>query len=210
MKTNWLGSLVVPWKKEHPLNHFRFYCAVLILSIGTIYLENAIAQRNLPLQPSPLFSGGKPEAVTLLQQTQENSSPLSSEIYQFSFKDEKPTETTLGFPIYPATQYLTSYEAGYGQRYFLFGTNADFQEIVRYYSLVLDERGRKVFDFPPTHIFEIGRFREESMAFPPSVTIKDYTWNDSKGYLNPTLGAQPERFRTIIQIVPTPTDQSDQ
>ena len=37
----------------------------------------------------------------------------------------------------------------------------------------------------PTHVFEIGRFREETMAFPPGVTVKDYTWNGSAGYLNP-------------------------
>lgn len=210
MKRNWFRSLVVSWKTKNLQNRLRFYCAVLILLIGTAHLEDVTAQRNLPLQLNPLFLAGKPEAFTSPQEIQESLSPLSSEISQFSLKDEKPTETTLGFPIYPATEYLTSYEAGYGQHYFLFGTNADFQEIVRYYSLVLDERGRKVFDSPPTHIFEIGRFREQSMAFPPGITIKDYTWNGSKGYLNPTLGAQPERFRTIIQIVPIPTDQNNQ
>lgn len=115
-----------------------------------------------------------------------------------------PSETQLGFPIYPTAVYLTSYDAGLGQRYYLFGTDASFREMVRYYALVLDERGNLVFDAPPTHIFEIGRFREELMAFPPGVTIKDYTWNGSAGYLNPTLGSEPARFRTIIQIVPEP------
>ena len=43
------------------------------------------------------------------------------------------------------------------------------------------------------------------MAFPPSVTIKDYTFGGSPGYPNPTPGAQPERFPTIIQIVPAPS-----
>jgi hypothetical protein len=42
------------------------------------------------------------------------------------------------------------------------------------------------------------------MAFPPSVTVKDYAWGGSAGYLNPKRGATPERFRTIIQIVPVP------
>ena len=44
--------------------------------------------------------------------------------------------------------------------------------------------------------FDIGRFREETMAFPPSVTVKDYTWGGSAGYLNPKRGAQPQRFPT--------------
>ena len=46
------------------------------------------------------------------------------------------------------------------------------------------------------------------MAFQPSVTVKDYTWNGSAGYLNPTPGAS-DRYPTIIQIVPTPLDQRD-
>jgi hypothetical protein len=53
-------------------------------------------------------------------------------------------------------------------------------------------------------MFETGRFREETMAFPPSVTVKDYTWGGSQGYLNPKRGAKPARFVTIIQIVPAP------
>ena len=53
-------------------------------------------------------------------------------------------------------------------------------------------------------MFEVGRFREESMAFPPGVTVKDYTWGGAGGYLNPKAGAQPERFPTIIQIVAVP------
>jgi len=51
-------------------------------------------------------------------------------------------------------------------------------------------------------MFEVGRFREETMAFPPGVTIKDYTWNGSPGYLNPKKNGQPARFPSIIQIVP--------
>jgi hypothetical protein len=40
------------------------------------------------------------------------------------------------------------------------------------------------------------------MAFPPGVTVKDWTWGGSQGYLNPKLGGQPTRFPTIIMIVP--------
>ncbi len=115
-----------------------------------------------------------------------------------------PTEAALGFPIYPAAQFITSYDAGRRQRYYLFGTNSDFEAMVRYYRNVLRERGNRVFDEPPTHIFEVGRFREREMAFPPSVTVKDYAWNGSEGYLNPAGGEEPARFRTIIQIVPSP------
>lgn len=116
---------------------------------------------------------------------------------------DAPTEATLGFPVYPTARFLTSYDAGRGQRYFLFGTDSNFADMVSYYRLLLDERGDRVFDEPATHIFEMGRFRESTMAFPPGVTIKDYTWNGSEGYLH-AGAAGPERYRTIIQIVPAP------
>ena len=120
---------------------------------------------------------------------------------------EAPTEATLGLPIYPNAQFITSYDAGRGQRFFLFGTTSSFQDMVSYYTVVLDERGDRVFDAPATHMFEVGRFRESEMAFPPGVTVKDYTWNGSDGYLNPT-GGEPARFNTIIQLVPAPPGQA--
>jgi hypothetical protein len=115
-----------------------------------------------------------------------------------------PTEQTLGMPIYPGAQFITSYDAGRGQRYYLFGTAASFAEIVAYYRTILKQRGELTFEAPPIHMFEVGRFREETMAFPPSVTVKDYTWGGSEGYINPKRGAQPPHFRTIIQFVPAP------
>ena len=115
-----------------------------------------------------------------------------------------PTDATLGLPIYPSAEFLSSYDAGRGQRYYLFGTNAPFAQIVDYYKTVLKQRGELVYDEPPIHMFEVGRFREELMAFPPGVTVKDYSWAGSAGYLNPKRGAEPARFRTIIQIVPAP------
>jgi hypothetical protein len=42
------------------------------------------------------------------------------------------------------------------------------------------------------------------MAFPPGVTVKDYAWGGSEGYINPKPGGQPARFRTVIQFVPAP------
>jgi hypothetical protein len=117
---------------------------------------------------------------------------------------EQPTEATLGVPIYPGADFIASFDAGRGQRYYLFGTNATFAEIVTYYKGVLKQRGELVYEEPPIHMFDVGRFREETMAFPPGVSVKDYTWGGSAGYLNPRLRAKPERYRTIIQIVPVP------
>jgi hypothetical protein len=115
-----------------------------------------------------------------------------------------PTDAMLGLPIFPSAEFIASYDAGRGQRYYLFGTNSTFTQIVEYYKTVLKQRGELVYDEPPTHMFEVGRFREETMAFPPGVTVKDYAWAGSLGYLNPKRGAEPARFRTVIQIVPSP------
>ena len=117
---------------------------------------------------------------------------------------EAPSEAALGFPVYPNATYVASYDAGRGQQYHLFGTNATFQDMVNYYSAILRERGDRVFDEPPVHMFEVGNFREETMAFPPGVTIKDYTWNGAAGYPNAVPGAEPSHYRTIVQIVPAP------
>jgi hypothetical protein len=95
-----------------------------------------------------------------------------------------------------------SYDAGRGQRYYIYGATAPFADVVMYYRTQLDERGSLVFKEPPTHMFEVGRFRDETMAFPPGVTVKDWTWGGSAGYLNPKPKGQPERFPTIVMIVP--------
>lgn len=122
-----------------------------------------------------------------------------------SLPDEPaPGEADLGVPIYPNAQFLRSYDAGRGQRFYLFGAQASFVEIVNYYRTILKQRGELVFERPGTHVFETARFREETMGFPPGVTIKDYAGTGSAGYPNPHPGGEPQRFATIIQIVPAP------
>ncbi len=120
--------------------------------------------------------------------------------------DQPPTEAYLGAPILPNAQYLGSYDAGgAGQRFFLFGTEQRFADVVAYYRTVLKQKGELVFDVPATHMFEVGRFREDQVAFPPGVTVKDYTMNGSPGLANPKFGATPAAFPTVIQIVPPAT-----
>lgn len=113
----------------------------------------------------------------------------------------QPSEEALGVPVYPGARFIATYDAGRGQKYHLFGANTDFAQIVAYYRTALKQRGELVFEVPPIHMFDVGRFREETMAFPPGVTVKDYS---PDGYLHPKPGNAPERFRTIIQIVPAP------
>jgi len=103
--------------------------------------------------------------------------------------------------IYPAAQYLESVDAGSGQSYYLYGADATFVDVVSYYRTVLKNGGREIYRTPGTHQFDLGRFDEGKMVYPPSVVIKDYSGGSSPGYLH-VSGVTEKRFRTIIQIVP--------
>jgi hypothetical protein len=128
--------------------------------------------------------------------------PSTSTAASGSRSEAAPTEATLGVTIFPNAQFITSYDAGRGQRYYLFGTTASFVDLVNYYRTTLKQRGELVYEVPATHEFDVGRFNEDTMAFPPGVTIKDFQSDVSPGYPNPKPGGQPARFPTIIQIVP--------
>jgi hypothetical protein len=120
-----------------------------------------------------------------------------------------PTEASLGVKFFPGAEYLGSFDAGRGQRLYLFGTNAAFAEVVAFYKQQL--RGSsELFKEPAMQQFDIpgAKFQKESMAFPPSVTVKDYTWTGVTGGLTEGYlfvdGATEKRFKTVVQIVPAP------
>jgi hypothetical protein len=167
-----------------------------VLIIGAMVLTVALCA-VLAQSPQPFPKVGPPSAPPATQTPGKPAPPVAT-----LADPAAPSEATLGAPVYPGAEFLTSYDAGQGQRYYLYGTNAGFVEIVNYYRTVLKQKGELVYEAPGVHQFDIGRFREETMAFPPSVTVKDYTWGGSAGYLNPKRGRQPARFKTIIQIVP--------
>jgi hypothetical protein len=115
-----------------------------------------------------------------------------------------PATCQAGAPVLAGARYLAAYDAGMGQTYCLYGSTQAFADVVNYYRTVLKDRGELVFDAPATHMFEVGRFKESDVAFPPGVTVKDYTFGGSPGYMNPTPGGAPAFFPTIIQVVPPP------
>jgi hypothetical protein len=118
-------------------------------------------------------------------------------------KEQPPTEAALGVPVMPNAAFLGSYDAGgAGQRFYLFGTTASFADVVLYYRTVLKQKGELVFESPATHMFDVGKFRDDQVAFPPGVTVKDYTEGGAVGLANPKPGATPSAFPTVIQIVP--------
>jgi hypothetical protein len=116
--------------------------------------------------------------------------------------DAAPTEALLGVPIYPGAQFIASYDAGRGQRYYIFGSAAPFVDLVTFYRTVLKQKGELVYEVPATHEFDVGKYNEDTMAFPPGVTVKDFQSEVSQGYPNPKPGGQPARFPSIVQIVP--------
>ena len=167
---------------------------------GVLCLTTALAAQV----PQPFPKPGQPQPQTAAP-PQATAPPQTAKPPAAPPRDpSEPADGALGVTIYPAAQFIRSYDAGKGQRYYLYGTSASFAEIVQYYRTLLRQRGELVFEEPPVHQFDLGRFREETMAFPPSVTVKDYTWGGSAGYLNPTRGAKPQRYPTIIQVVPNP------
>lgn len=174
--------------------------ATVRVPLGVIVLAGAsvaLAQGPAPF-PRPSQQPARPAPSS---PSPPPSTPATSPA---SAQGENGEPGDLGVPIYPGAQFITSYDAGRGQRYYLYGTESDFTQIVGYYRNTLKQKGELVFEEPPVHMFDIGRYKEETMAFTPSVTVKDYTWAGSAGYINPKRGASPARFKTIIQIVPNP------
>jgi hypothetical protein len=173
------------------------------MTFVTVLLVAALAQQPpaLPPFPRPGTQAPKPAPPQPPPPTAQPAPPPKAAAPAPTSTD-LPTDAMLGVPVYPGAQFIASYNAGRGQRFYLFGSTASYVDLVTYYRTTLKQRGEVVFDVPATHEFLVGRFREETMAFPPGVTIKDYQSDISPGYPNPKPGGQPARFPTVIQIVP--------
>lgn len=168
---------------------------------GALITAEAWAQtqpKPKPVAPPVKSSTTPPNAQTPTQPEQAPPRPAVPSAQP----EAAPSEATLGVPFYPSMEFIESYDAGTGQRFYIFGTTAGFADIVAYYRSVLKQRGELVFEEPPTHQFDIGRYNEATMAFPPSITVKDFTWGGMEGYPNPRGGTGTARFRTVIQVVP--------
>src|SRR5262245_9096156 len=118
------------------------------------------AGRPRPSAPPASTAPAQPQSQTPQPQAPQSVAPAPAD-------PNAPAATTVRFPVYPAAQFLASYDAGRSQRYYIYGSTAAFADVVNYYRTQLDEKGNLVFKEPPAHMFEVGRFREETMAFPP-------------------------------------------
>jgi hypothetical protein len=173
------------------------------MRVAMIILAATLAQQQTPPPPQPFPRPNVQPARPPSQPTVQPAPPPATPAVSTTPAAEKPpTDQMLGLPIYPGAQFISSYDAGRGQRFYIFWSAASFVDLVSFYRTVLKQKGDLIFDAPATHSFEVGKFREDTMAFPPGVTIKDFQSQVSQGYPNPKPGGQPARFPTIIQIVP--------
>jgi hypothetical protein len=183
-----------------------------LLTLSTLLTTSGLVAAGQTPQPFPSAGGTRPAAPAQPARATSSTPPATAPSPAGQAPTPSapaapaaaaaPTEALLGVPIYPGAQFITSYNAGRGQRYYLFGSTAPFLDLVTYYRNALKQKGELVYDVPATHEFDVGRFNEDTMAFPPGVTVKDYQSDVSQGYPNPKVGGQPARFPTIIQIVP--------
>ena len=186
---------------DYVMRHFTFG-SLMAASVMSISL---IAQGQTPPAPVPKpFPGATPPAPREKPPTSTPTAPAATTAPTAPATDAVPSALDpllAGIAIYPAAELLESYDAGQGQRYFLFGTTASFLDVVTYYNTALKNGGRELFKTPGMQQFDLGRYQEQSMAYPPSVVVKDYVWNGSAGYLH-VKGRTEKRYPTIIQIVP--------
>ena len=99
----------------------------------------------------------------------------------------------------------TSYDAGRGQRYLSVRDSAAVRRCSWRITGRCSSRGATLFTKLRRHISSTSAgSTNDTMAFPPGVTIKDFQSDLSQGFPNPKPGGQPARFPTIIQIVPVP------
>ena len=173
--------------------------ALVALGLGVFLAGGAAAQTPPPTTPPPVQSPPLPVPLpfpTVGQPTGQPTDPAAQ------VPAGEAGELMLGnAPIYPAAEFLEEFDAGRGQRFYIYGTNLPYQDIVDYYKARLRNHGREIFETPATQQFELGRFDDKTMAFPPSVVVKDYGWSGSEGYLV-VDGTTERRFMTIIQILP--------
>jgi hypothetical protein len=180
--------------------------AISLMSTGVF----AQSQGPLVPQPFPGSAPAKPADPATMPAPPPSALPPPAPSAPTVAAPEPPPRSSAqapqGLPVYPTAEFIDGFDAGSGQRYYLYGTDMPFEDIVAYYRNVLKNGGRELFREPPTRQFDLGRYQETTMAYPPSVVVKDYTWNGAAGYLA-VSGTTEKRYRTVIQIVPVTAAQ---
>jgi hypothetical protein len=181
-------------------------CLVLTAaSVAFVSAQGVPVPRPFPGAPAPSSPRPATSQPPAVPATPAPTAPApETPAAQPAAAEPAPTTDVSGVPVYPTADHLETIDAGAGQSYHLYGTDAPFSQIVAYYRNVLDDGGRTIYRTPAVHQFDLGRFDDNRMAFPPSVVVKDYSGGDAGGYLH-VDGTNERRYATIIQIVPPAT-----
>ena len=183
----------------------RYMVAALVLSGVAAVCPAAFAQSGQPrgvLPPQPAAQAPRPPAPTTAAPSTAPAAPQATApaaapaVAPSAAKttEAPPSEATLGAPVYPNATFMGSFDAGQGQRYFLFGTTATYPTVLQFYRATLKDKGDEVFDIPPIWTFDIGRYREQTMVYPPSVTVRDHMAGGGTGYLYAAGAPEGQRF----------------
>ena len=173
---------------------------------GQIPIPRPFPQPSQPSQPPPATTKPSGTSSTPAATARPDQPPPAPPSLDSGGPSVRPTDQQLGVTVYPASEFIDSYDAGHGQRIYLFGTNATYAEIVAYYRNILRDGGHELFKAPTAiQEFDLGKFRDDTMSLPPSLVVKDYSLNAdgvrSDGYLA-VDGTREKHFKTVIQIVP--------
>src|SRR5262245_59804632 len=98
--------------------------------------------------PSPFPLPAAPATRPGTEPTVQPAPPPAAPAVSVPPAERGPNETTLGVPVYQTAQFLASYDAGRGQRFYIYGAAASFLDLVNFYRTVLKQKGELVFDVP--------------------------------------------------------------
>jgi len=122
----------------------RFICAVLVAVAATA----AGAQQTVP-PPKP-FPGATPPTGKPIEPPATPATPGAQSAPAPPSGPYGPAKSgcdaaAIGAPVYPGAQYVDSFDAGKGQRFCLFGTDAGYADIVEYYKRTMKGGNREIF-----------------------------------------------------------------
>lgn len=183
----------------------------IVMASCTVFLclmlgrSSVLATQTIQPQPFPGSTGSgsaaRPSAPTGGMPAS-TAGPRPAQVPPPAPREAAPTNDVLrDAPVFPSAQFIGSYDAGHNQRYYLYGTDASYADVLNFYKKQLRDGGRELYKVPAMQQFELGKYDDSTMAYPPSVMVEDYVGDGSKGYLF-VSGTSEKRFRTVIQIVP--------
>src|SRR4051812_40728252 len=97
----------------------------------TLLLAAALAQQPPAPQPFPRPGTSRPAPAAPDQPAPAPDAPKQPATAPPA--PSAPGEAQMGVRLYPGAQFLASYDAGRGQRYYLFGSTASFVDVVTFY-----------------------------------------------------------------------------